>query len=283
MSFVEEIKDAAKQRRARIGIGLIKNNEIIENSLKEASQIVDVVVVGPQKVGDHEWHESPDNKAEKLFELLKEGKIDGVLRGNYDALVAYEGYRNVFDFKDPFANVVLAVIKDGIFSINENKEGVFAVVGASPSNDRTTWQRIQAVEYGIKVIKDLGIEPKIGILSAGKPTDISEEIPEIDHTLLEAEFIKNWFSEKGYFAKHYNHQLEYAINESNIILSQNGIAGNLLSRFFLFFGRADYIGSVIANLDNVFINVPEALQDYNMPLIFAAAMANKKINSSKNS
>lgn len=265
--------EKAKAKKRKIGIGINRVTPRVVESINKVKNIADIVVVG-KKIDGFECVES--NSIEPLMEMVKKKELDGFVRGNFDALEAYNGFRKVFNFKGSIREIGLFKL-NGVKMINEKISGVFALLPASPSNERTTIDKIRSIDLHIKFFQDFGITPKIGVLSAGKPIDIEEAIPEIDKTLMEAEFLVNWYKVRGIWAKHFNHQLEYAAQEANIVVAQNAIAGNLCARTLSYFGTADFIGCLALNVgDIVYVDDSEAMEDFSQCLIFANAIVNLK-------
>ena len=119
--------------------------------------------------------------------------------------------------------------------------------------------------------------PKIGVLAPGKPVDVMDNVPEVNQGLAEAEFLVNWYKGKGIWAKHFNHQIEYAVQEANIVVAQNSWAGNLAGHCLLYLGNVDLLGGAALNIEEiVYVDDSEAMQDFTSCLIFGAFLSNMR-------
>lgn len=263
----------ANKKRNKIGVGIAKATPRVRESLKAVAKIAEITVVGEKVPG---LNHVASKTIGPLIKMVRDKKVDGMVRGNFDALDFYSAVRKIMKHEGQILQVGLMKL-NGIKMIDEEKTGVFAPIMTSPSNERTCADKIKQIDLHVKFFEEYGIEPKIGLLSAGKPIDIEEAIPEIDRTLTEAEFLVNWYTKKGYFVKHYNHQIEYAVGECNIVVMQNAIAGNLAAHVMLYLGTTDYLGGIVTNVgDYVIVDDSEAMQDFSQCVKFANAMVNIK-------
>jgi len=273
MDLGDYIEQMSKKKKNKIGVGIAKATPRVRKSLQSVAKVVDITVVGEKVPG---LKHVASKTIDPLIEMVRDRQVDGMVRGNFDALDFYNAVHDVLQHEGPILEVNLIKL-NGIKMIDEEKTGIFAPIMASPSNERTCADKMRQIDLHIEFFEKYGITPKIGLLSAGKPVDIEEAIPEIDKTLTEAEFLVNWYTEKGYFAKHYNHQVEYAVGECNIVVMQNAIAGNLGVHVMLYLGTTDYLGGIVTNVgDYVIVDDSEAMQDFSQCVRFANAMVNVK-------
>jgi len=261
-----------KKKRNKIAVGVLHDYPLSVKSLKEAKKDMDIVVVGPKKVAGFDHVKTNDAKV--LVQMAKDGEVDAVFRGNFDAVDVYDALHDVLGFEGSVVSVAPVVIKK-VQSIEENANKLVCVLLGSPSNYKGTVSKIENIDANIKFLESVGVKPKIGLLSAGKPADILEAIPEIDHTLLEAEFLVNWYKKKGYEAEHFNHQVEYAVLGSDIVVYPDGISGNQGMRAMAFFGDNDFVGGVSTNLPIVYGQTAEAFRYWTKCLTFLNGYLNK--------
>lgn len=271
-SVYEHILELAKKKKNTIAVGVLHDYPVTLESLKRASEYANIIVVGPKEVEGYEYVEGG---AKELVELGKEGKADAIFRGNFDAVDLYDTIAEVLDFEESHVSVAPIVVKN-INSISENINKLISGIPASPSNDKNTASKIKAIDGNIAFFESFGVKPKIGLLSAGKPTDILEGIPEVDYTLMQAEFLVNWYTNKGYEAKHFNHQSEYAIGESDIVVYPNSIAGNQAVRGLSFYGDNINMGAVSINMPFPYGQTMEAFRDWEACIMFLNAYVNRE-------
>ncbi len=275
MDFYSFLNQKAQEKKNRIGIGLAKVTPRIESSLRLASEFAEIIIIG-NPVDGFESIES--NSINPLLEMVRDGKVDGMVRGNFDALVFYNAIREVLGHEGAIREVNLLQL-NGLKMIDEERKGIFALVGVSPSNERTTDDKIEQIDRHIEFFEQYNVDPKIGLLSAGKPDDIKEGIVEVSVTIEEALRLEKKYTEKGYAAKHYNHQIEYAAQDDcNIIVAPTAIAGNLAIHVMLYMGTTDFLGGIATNVGKyVIVDDSEAMQDFSQCIKLANAMVNATI------
>lgn len=276
VDIVKVFDGLARKRRNKVAVGVLHDYPLSVESLKKASQYMDFVVVGPKKIEGFEYVLSTD--ARDLVRLAKAGTVDAVFRGNFDAVDLYDAVHEIYGFTESVVGVSAMLVKR-VRSINEQLNAVRCFVPVSPSNYKGVASKIKNIDANIAFFESCGIKPRIGLLSAGKPTDVLEGIPEIDRTITEAEFLVNWYTKKGYEAKHFNHQVEYAVLDSEIICYPDGISGNQGIRALLFFGDAENLGGFSTNLPFLYAQTAEAFRDWEKLLIFLNGYINRDLKN----
>lgn len=262
------------KKRNRVAVGLLHDYPLSVGSLRAASEDMDIVIVGPKKIAGFEHVESTN--ARDLVQLAKDGKVDAIFRGNFDAVDLYDAIHDIYSF-DKSVVMVAPVLVRRVNTINDNLNAVRCVLPGSPSNYKGVKSKIENIDANIAFFESLGVKPRIGLLSAGKPTDVLEGIPEIDKTITEAEFLVNWYKEKGYEAKHFNHQVEYAMLDSEIVVYPDGISGNQGMRALMFFGDCEFLGGISTNLPFIYAQTAEAFRDWATLLKFLNGYLNKDL------
>lgn len=277
-SVYKHISTLAKKRKNKIAVGVLHDYPVSVAALKKVKRYIDITVVGPKEIKGFKWVKSTD--ARDLVNLAKQKKVDAIFRGNFDAVDVYEALHSELKFKGSVQTVAPVVLR-GVKSIKERMDRMVCVLPVSPSNDGALANKIKNIDVTIEFWESFGIKPKLGILSAGKPTDILEGIPEIDKTLTEAEFLVNWYTKKGYEAKHYNHQVEYAALEADIIVYPNGITGNQGFRAMIFFGRNIALCGISVGLPIIYGQTAEAFRDWTDVLMFLNGYLNRNLKLKK--
>jgi predicted methyltransferase MtxX (methanogen marker protein 4) len=262
----------ARQKRRRIGVGLMTHHQRSLESLEKIRELIDLVIVGPQKISGFDCIQSDD--ARVLVRLAKDGLVDGIFRGNFDAVALYDAIHDVLSFAGPMIQVAPFVVR-GIKTIQEDLTRLVCILPVSPSNDGLLATKIRTIDANVAFFESMGVRPRIGILSAGKPSDILEGCANVDKTLTDAEFLVTWYTRRGYVAKHFNHQVEYAMIESDVIVYPDAIAGNHAIRVLAFFGPSSFLGSLVTNLPIAYIQTFEAFRDWVEVLTFFNAYLNR--------
>ncbi len=262
--------EAAQTDRKRIGIGIGYVTPKIVDSLHRASEYVDVIVVG-QNIQGFECVES--SSIDVLVQMAKDRQVDGMVRGNFDALDAYRAVKTILGHKGSIFEINVFKV-NGIKTVDEHASGAFCLLPVSFVNERTVEDKIRSIELHIQFFKKIKLTPRIGILGPGKLSDRQEGVPEVAAGLAEIEYLIQFYAARGMWVKYFNHQIEYAAQEANIIVAQNSWAGNLAAHCLLYLGSCDYLGGAALNLkDIVYVDDGEAMQDFTNCLIFSSYLA----------
>src|SRR3989338_5066306 len=191
IDIVKHFDELSEMRKNRIAGGLLHDYPLSVQSLRADSEFMEIIVVSTKKVDGFEWIES--TSAKDLVQLAKDGKVDAIFRGNFDAVDVYEAIHDIYSFNGSVVGVSPVLVRR-VNSINNNLNAVRCVLPGSPSNYKGVKSKIENIDANIAFFESLGIKPRIGLLSAGKPTDVLEGILEIDKTITEAEFLVNWYT-----------------------------------------------------------------------------------------
>lgn len=277
-SVYQRILRLSKAKKNKIAVGVLHDYPVSVAALKKVKRYMDITVVGPKEIKGFTYVHSTN--ANDLVRLATQKKVDAVFRGNFDAVEVYDALHAELKFTHS-VEMVAPVVLRGVRSIKERMDKMVTVLPVSPSNDGVLYNKIKNIDANIAFWESFGVKPVIGILSAGKPTDIMEGIGAIDKTLTEAEFLVNWYTKKGYVAKHFNHQVEYASLESDILVYPNGITGNQGFRAMIFFGRNIALCGVATNLPIVYGQTAEAFRDWTDVLMFLNGYINRNLKLKK--
>ena len=272
VDVVKLFDELNKKKRNKIAVGVLHDYPLSVKSLQKAKKDMDIVVVGPKKIPGFECVKTSDAKV--LVQMAKDKEVDAIFRGNFDAVDLYDALHEVLGFAGSVVNISPAIVRK-INTIDENLNGLRCVVPISPANYKGVASKIRDIDANINFFESLGVKPKIGLLSAGKPSDVMEAIPEIDRTITEAEFLVNWYTKKGYEATHFNHQVEYAVQGSDIVCYPDGISGNQGIRALMFFGDGVNLGAISVNLPVVYAQTAEAFRDWSDLLPFLNGYLNR--------
>ncbi|MEO6077344.1 MAG: hypothetical protein ABIP54_00985, partial [Candidatus Andersenbacteria bacterium] len=86
--IVSLVNSLSLKRKNRVAVGVLHDYPISIESLEKVKDEVEIVIVGPKRIGNFEFIESTD--ARDLIRLAKDRKVDAVFRGNFDAVDVYE-------------------------------------------------------------------------------------------------------------------------------------------------------------------------------------------------
>lgn len=257
----------AQLRRIRVGLGIIRPTEKIIAHLEKTTQFCAPVLVGREVPG----FESivSDQPHETLFNLLKENKVQAIIRGQVSSGPFRESFISFYEGKvDP---------GDAFVSVLEDSEG--RIILLSPVTNNRGWNnedKILLINASAGLLAKLGIPVKIGILCFSREEEVSHGKDFLNKTFFEANELVNLFKEK-YEIKNYGIDFDIALAENcNIIIEQNGGTGNQVLRSLVYLGAIRNYGVPILNADRVIIESMRASEDFSDHLLLAAALTNNE-------
>lgn len=261
MTISEYILKKAKEKRARVAIGLVKVTDGIIDSLKRASEFADIVVVGEEVKG---FENIKTTKAEEVLpKLLLNKEVSGIVRGNMPAgpmmpiLAKGLGYEKI--------------LRTAIIKNVDGKEYFFTPASVFEGN--TMNERLWMARETVLFSKSIGLEPTVGVLSFGRTNGRSEMV---DQNIDEAHCIVKQLTNEGFEAEWCGYRIDTAVKKFNIIVPPDGIVGNFVWRSITQFGGAIDIGD-FGLIQEVFVDDSAYWDDYYQPIIFATALVNRKI------
>ena len=255
MLSMDLILSKAKGPERRIGIGVAEDREKVQSSASVAKA---------SKFGEIKLY----TDAEEMVHELRGGNLDAAIRGSLDANSAIRAIKREF--------AVDHITRMAILQPRNGRMFFFAPVGIDEG--RTVAQKVEMVMAGAALMRRIGVEPKVGILSGGRKGDEGRD-PLVDRSLQEADEVVARVSSSGVEVKHYQILIEEAAQECNMIIAPDGISGNLIFRTLHFLGEGKALGAVVLNIDRVFVDTSRAKSSY----VDSIAMASALVGSGKGS
>jgi putative methanogen marker protein 4 len=252
LSF-ELILSKAKGPDRRIGIGVAVDHDKVEASASIAKA---------SKFGKVKLFTDVD----EMVRELRNGNLDAAIRGSLDANLALKAIKKQFKVDHVSRMAILQPRSGHMF--------FFAPVGIDEG--RTVQQKVEMVTAGASLLRRLGVEPIVGILSGGRKGDEGRD-PLVDKSMEEAEEVVAQLKSMGLDAKHYQILIEEAARDCNMIIAPDGISGNLIFRTLHFLGDGKALGAVVLNIGPVFIDTSRAKSSY----VDSIAMASALVGSAK--
>ncbi|MBA2861312.1 methanogenesis marker protein Mmp4/MtxX [Methanococcus maripaludis] len=144
--------------------------------------------------------------------------------------------------KNPFNNEIFILAPVGIDEISEDPK-------------MSLDEKLEIIKYSLEFLKSREITPKVGILSAGRLSDVGRS-KKIDDSIIEAENLLKRVKSLEFFENpeidHKGILIEEYLKEGyNIIISDDGISGNLLFRAFALVCNLEGFGAIILNSENI--------------------------------
>jgi len=202
------------------------------------------------------------HRPEELVNDLYSGKIDAAIRGDMPSSELLQVLK----------------VKAGVgglerMAILETKMGrqiFLAPVGIDEG--WTVEQKYDMTKRSVDMIRGLGMEPRIAIMSGGRSEDIGRN-PSVDGSIKDALELVARLNKEGYNSYHAEILIESAVEEADLIVAPDGVAGNLIFRMLHFIANAVASGAPVMNIDKVFVDTSRAKTDYIDSILLAMRLA----------
>lgn len=272
-SLRESFERAAAKQRRKIGIAILRPIPETIDSLKRASKFADLIVVGAKVDGFENIVEEDDEKAsEILINLLKDKKVDGIVRGQVKDSYTLDVFFRVFD-KEPIPSnrkLALAVVQKNDYE--------FVCAHGSVYHGMNLEDKIYEVEEVVKYMKDvLGIEPKIGVMGILRPSSKKGKYELLDNISALSEKFYQYLVDKGYDVKEYYMEYETAVwDRCNLIVPSTGFVGNSWFKALMYLGDWNLLACAYLGMGVVYEDGSRNEKDFYWHIVHAVAMANNE-------
>ncbi len=264
MNILSEIERKAKANHARIGIGIGTASETLIRSVEDAREYADVVLVGNEEqiraTGTELEIIHSTEASKKLVDMLVKGEIDGAVRGTLGATKTLSFLKKSLGIKKLYRTALMETADEISFFL--------APVGIDEGN--SVEDKIELVKRGAELMKRLGIDARVGILSGGRFEDRGRDST-VDRTLDEAEIVTQRLLDMGISATDYSILIEDAVKEANFVIAPDGISGNLIFRTLAFLGGGHGYGAPVL-MDKVFVDTSRVKEDVSRAIMLASAL-----------
>jgi putative methanogen marker protein 4 len=258
----------ARANCARIAIGV--GSEYVEKTIAGAEDAAekgyaDVTLVSKERLQTGLPLITSDNPEAALIDLLKSGKVDGVVRGSLSASQTLKDLKAAMGLEK--------VMRVSLLKTPEGRFFFFAPVGVDEG-----WTVADKVELGVLgagLMSRFGVETDVGVLSGGRTGDRGRS-PRVDKTLDDAEEVASVLRSKGIRAAHAQILFEDAVREHNYVLAPDGISGNLIFRALCLVGGGEGYGAPLVGTDIVYVDTSRAGSGYENAICMASALCSKK-------
>jgi len=263
----------ARKQKRKIGIGICRPIPETVESLKRASQYADLVVIGAQVSGFENIVEADQDTASvKLIGLLRDGKVDGIVRGQVkDSFTLDEFYRQ-------FGKEPLPSNRKVCPGVLQKDEYCFVTCTSSIYQGMTIEDKKFEVDRVIRYMEeDLGLIPKIGVMSSLRPTSKVGKYPLLDDIAKIDEQLAQYLRSRGYDTTEYYFEYETAVwNHSNLIVPAMGLVGNAWFKALLYLGGWNVLACPYLDLGVVYEDGTRNEKDFYWHIVHAVAMANSQ-------
>jgi putative methanogen marker protein 4 len=260
-AFTHFLEEKARARHARIGIGIWNADAKLIASLQSATEFSDLLLVGEPCCDCALDYVSTDEPWRELVRLLDEGEIDGAVRGNLPAGRTMRAIAEQFNVKVKR----LALLELSGWSFLLGPVGI--------DEGETILDRLALVLEGAKFLQQLGVSPKVSVLSGGRNEDLGR-CDRVDRSMAEGELIVSRARDAGVDAKHRGILIESCLGD-DIVMAPDGVCGNLIFRTLALLCSARSLGAPVL-MDKVFVDSSRARGDFDGPIMLASAMVAMK-------
>jgi putative methanogen marker protein 4 len=238
----------AKNADRRIGIGAADDLDRVEGSVSIANSS------GFGRTGIY-------RDAEEMIRDLGKGELDAAIRGSLDTNLVLKALKSEFSLS--------SVQRMALLQPRNGRMFFFAPVGVDEG--WTYEQKLELVKNGARLMRQMGVEPKVGFLSGGRKGDQGRH-PIVDRTMEDAARLAEACIKLGIDASDRQILIEEAAKDCNLIIAPDGISGNLIFRTLHFLGDGRAMGAVVLNIDKVFVDTSRAKASYLDSIAMASAL-----------
>ncbi|MCC6012914.1 MAG: methanogenesis marker protein Mmp4/MtxX [Candidatus Verstraetearchaeota archaeon] len=198
---------------------------------------------------------------EKLVNLLVNGEVEAIVRGNLSANKTIRIIKSKFNCNNLYRITVMEIM---------GKNLMLAPVGIDEGD--TIEDLLEFVRKGKKLADKIGIDYKIGVISGGRLEDKGRS-KKVDDLLSKTEFLVEKIKEMNFNVENFGIEIERAIKYSTMILFPDGIIGNLVFRALVLVANMESFGAYASALSKVYIDTSRARTGYVLPIVLASALA----------
>ncbi|MDQ1261218.1 MAG: hypothetical protein QG575_399 [Euryarchaeota archaeon] len=255
--FISSLKETAKARQARIGIGIWKADAELIASLQSATKYADLLLVGEPGCECALDYVACKEPWKELVRLLAEGEIEGAVRGNLPAGRTMRALSEQFQIRVRR----LALLEVSGWSFLLGPVGI--------DEGETAADRLELLLGGAGFLQGMGLQPRGAVLSGGRMEDRGR-CERVDRSLLEGELIAAQAEEAGVVAKHKGILIE-SCRGDDIVIAPEGVSGNLIFRTLLLLCAAQSYGAPVL-MERVFVDSSRARGGFDGPVMLASSM-----------
>jgi putative methanogen marker protein 4 len=197
-----------------------------------------------------------------LVEDLFSGRIDAAVRGDMSSSELLPILKEKAGVKE-LERVVIMEPRNG---------HAFFMAPVGIDEGSTVEEKHRIAVRSIELMKKMGAGAKIAVMSGGRKDDKGRN-DFVDRTLREAEELVSILQKEGYDAYDAEILIESAVDEADLIIAPDGIAGNLIFRTMHFVGGSVAMGAPVLNIGKVFVDTSRVKIDYIDSIILAMCLA----------
>jgi putative methanogen marker protein 4 len=255
--FISSLKERAKSRHARIGIGIWNADAELIASLQSATEYADLLIVGDPGCECPLECIASKEPWKDLASLLSKGEIDGAVRGNLPAARTMRALSDEFEVR--VRRLALLELSGWAFLLGP--------VGIDEGESMA--DKLELLQGAAGFLQGMDVSAKAAVLSGGRMEDRGR-CERVDRSLAEGELIAVRAQEAGLEARHKGILIE-SCRGDDIVIAPEGVSGNLIFRTLLLLCKAQSYGAPVL-MDRVFVDSSRARGGFDGPVMLASAM-----------
>lgn len=197
----------------------------------------------------------------ELVTSLHDGRIDAAVRGTLGSSETLIELKRVFKLAE--------VMRTAILEDWSGKAFLLTPVGIDEGREYAS--RLRSVRSTLSYFSPTGWDLRVGILSRGRRED-KDRGDEIKSSIEEGDRMAEVLAGEGHVSKHYAILVEDAVEESELVVAPDGVAGNLMFRTLHFVGGRRAYGAPVVNIPRVFVDTSRAKSDFSDAVRLAAGL-----------
>ncbi len=205
---------------------------------------------------------------DEFVRMIHENVGDAYVRGSLNWATIMKELRKMGDVK-----------RASIIEVGDHR---FFLAPVGIDEGFTIDDKIRIIDECSNFMEEIDIEPKIAVISGGRPHDIGRD-PQIDRSIREGEKLTSITKDK-YNVKHYHILIEEAVKDRcNLILAPDGITGNLIFRSLVLIASGKSHGAITLGINPIFIDTSRAqsIEGYMRALKFAYKLSKARLRGVK--
>jgi len=260
----ELITEKARRKPVRVAIGVESRvEEIIHLAESACSQgFGEVVVVSATEQNTQMEQVQSDDPCTCLVEMLKNGDVQGVVRGSLPSNTCMNAVKKGFG---------VSKLYRAAFLQTSSAEHTFLVVPVGVDEGTTLEDVIEAGKMAVDLLTKVEVAPRVGVLSCGREED-RDRNPLIGTSLDDASKICAWFEKNGVPCENCQILIEDAIQTCNVILPPNGVMGNLIFRTLCLLGGGIGFGAPVLNIPGVYVDTSRESFSYERAIALTSVL-----------
>lgn len=259
--ILRKFADIAAQSQSTVGVGVGQVNSEFLQGIAGARQLADIVLVGKNEVDGWDCIRTVEPER-TLVDLLMNGTINAAVRGTVSATKLLQVLKERMK--------VRCLHRSALLSTYQGKQ--FFLVPVGIDEGRSVSDRAYLALKTSELLKSIGIDPAVGVLSGGRLED-KGRTHAVDLMLEHAEKLTTKLRAAGLEAVNYGILIEEAISTSNVLIAPDGISGNLIFRTLAFLGGGKGHGAPLLGIPYTFVDTSRSGAAFADAILIASALS----------